>query len=49
MGGRKGTVEGELVPKDTLQAKGGKRIKSGRFNFSVRKSKPCMSAGTPMV
>lgn len=41
MGARKGTVEEELVPKDTLKQK----IALGKFHFSVRKSKPCMSAG----
>lgn len=41
MGARKGTVEDELVPKDTLK----QRITLGRFNFCVRKSKPCVSAG----
>lgn len=45
MGGRRGALDDELVPKDTLK----QRIKLGRFSFSVRKSKPCMSARTPMV
>lgn len=45
MGTWKGAVEDELVSKDALKP----RIMLGRFDFSVRKSKACMSAGTSMV